>query len=87
MAVIFCDSIVTCEEFVALCAAVFEAQINAKAEKVVYDSIAFASIIYSICGALYENYCVRFFRHTSCSGVETWKITIGIVMCVCHNVN
>ena len=33
-AVILCDSIVTCEEFLMSCAAVFETPINVKAEKV-----------------------------------------------------
>jgi len=33
-ALIFCDSIVTCEEFVSSCAAVFDTLINVKAEKV-----------------------------------------------------
>lgn len=33
-AVVFCDSIVTCDEFVESCAAVFSAPINVQAEKV-----------------------------------------------------
>ena len=33
-AVVFCDSIVTCDDFVTSCAAVFDTMINVKAEKV-----------------------------------------------------
>ena len=44
-AVIFCDSIVTCEEFLVSCSAVFESLINVKAEKVINSLRVFSLIL------------------------------------------